>query len=63
MDLLGHSDWWITSPGRGICPSCVRAAAVLEGDEALRRARSMKSPQAQALAARIAGPSHAQKRR
>jgi hypothetical protein len=53
MDLLNHTRWLISSPGEGICPRCVREAA-LGDEEALRAAHPMKARQAQALAARIA---------
>lgn len=46
VDLLNHTRWWVTSPGKGLCPPCVRDAAKLGGEDVIRATRSTKVKQA-----------------
>ena len=62
VDLLHHTRWLITSPGRGICPSCVKEAALLgDEEEILRAARSLNRRQPRQVAARIVVSAGAEK--
>jgi hypothetical protein len=51
VDLLSHTNWWITSPGGGLCPHCVQDAAKLGGEDVIRITRSTKFTQARVSAA------------